>query len=134
MKNHSPSRIWLVLGDLISLLIVTAIGFASHNTLRTAGTRILATFIPLVVAWTLTGIHLGLFDTDRATDPRQLWRPVWAMVFAAPLASWMRGLWLDSSIIPVIVAVIGGVSGLGMLVWRTLYWGIWKFLKKAPHG
>jgi len=112
----------LLVGDLITLALVTGYGFASHNELGSAGWRMLTTFLPLVAAWLMTAIPLGALDTDRFTDLRQLWRPFWAMIVAGPLAAWLRGTWLNMPIQPVFVVVLGGASALALLVWRILFW------------
>jgi hypothetical protein len=111
----------LLVGDIITLALVTVLGFSSHRTLETAGTRVLTTFIPLIISWLLVAPFLGAYDLSRAFDARQLWRPFWAMVLASPLAAWMRGAWLNSPILPIFVVVLGGVSAIGMLVWRALF-------------
>ena len=125
MNIRSPSRgqILLLTGDLITLALVTAFGFASHGTLATAGSRLLTTFVPLVLSWLLLAPHLGAFDLQRTGDPRQLWRPFWAMVLAGPLAAFMRGAWLNTAILPLFVVILGGVSALALLTWRALYVG-----------
>ena len=112
----------LIIGDVITLALVTGIGFATHGTLGTAGSRMLTTFVPLLVAWAAVAPFLGVYDPGRAMEPRQLWRPFWAMVLAAPLAGWMRGVWLNAPIQPVFVLVLGGVSSLALLAWRSIYW------------
>jgi len=120
MKN---ARIMGVLaGDVITLALVTLAGFATHNELGTAGFRMLTTFIPLLVAWLLVAPHLRVYDPRCFYNPAQLWRPFWAMVLAAPLAGWVRGFWLNAPIIPVFVLVLGGISSLALLAWRSLYW------------
>jgi ABC-type xylose transport system permease subunit len=43
------------------------------------------------------------------------------MVLAAPMAGWMRGMILNAPILPLFVIILGGVSALGMLVWRGLF-------------
>ena len=120
MKN-SPT-LWLLIGDIFTLALVTIFGFASHNELGSAGARMLTTFIPLVVAWLLISPWLGVFNPAYATNPRQLWRPFWAMVLAGPMATWIRSVWLQSPVFPLFVVVLGGVSALALLVWRTIYW------------
>lgn len=114
-------RIILIFGDIITLGLVTIIGFASHGTAGTAGSRMLTTFIPLVVAWFLIAPFLRVYDPQVAGDWRQVWRPFWGMVLAAPMAAWMRGVILDAPILPLFVIILGGVSALGILLWRVLF-------------
>ena len=109
-------------GDGITLALVTLAGFARHNELGSAGFRMLTTFIPLLLAWLLVAPHLRVYDPLCTNRPSQLWRPFWAMVLAAPLAGWLRGLWLAAPIMPVFVIVLGGISSLALLAWRSVYW------------
>jgi hypothetical protein len=109
-------------GDFITLALVTLAGFATHNELGTAGFRLLTTFIPLLLAWLLVAPHLRAFDPGYFSQPAQLWRPFWAMVLAAPLAGWMRGVWLNAPVQPIFVLVLGGISSLALLAWRSIYW------------
>lgn len=81
----------------------------------------LSTFLPLLAAWFLLAPYLGVFDLTRASDVRQVWRPFWAMILAAPLAAWMRGVWLDAPILWLFVVILGGFSALGLLAWRLLF-------------
>lgn len=118
---NGQQRTILILGDLIALVLVTILGFATHGELATAGTRMLTTFIPVTIAWAAVAPLLGLYDPSRAQDLRQMWRPLWAAVLAAPLAAWLRGVWLNAPIIPIFVLVLGGVSAAGIMIWRLLY-------------
>jgi hypothetical protein len=112
----------LITGDVLSLAGVTLVGFATHGELATAGARLLTTLLPLTLAWFLVAPFLGVYDRQRILVKRELWRPLWAMIVAAPLAAWMRGLMLGNvPIQPVFVAVLGAFSALGMLAWRSLY-------------
>jgi hypothetical protein len=111
----------LIIGDLITLALITGFGFATHGTLGSAGFRILTTFTPLLIAWVAVAPFLGAYDPERALDARQLWRPFWAMVIAAPLAAWLRGVWLNAPILWIFVLVLGGFSSLGILAWRAVY-------------
>jgi hypothetical protein len=124
---------WLIIGDAVTLAIVTVFGFASHGTLDTAGMRVLTTYVPLLVAWFLVAPHLGVYDEARVADLRQLWRPFWSMVLAAPFAAWMRGAWLGTAILPVFVVVLGGISALAILLWRFIYWII-MHRSKSSYG
>jgi hypothetical protein len=121
MKSKQLYLGLLLVGDAITLGVVTLIGFASHDTLGTAGSRIMITYLPLLGAWLLVAPHLGAFDITRASKVNQLWRPIWATVLTAPFAAWLRGLWLGSPISPIFVVVIGGSSAAAILIWRSLY-------------
>jgi hypothetical protein len=124
-------RYVLILGDIVTLALVTVVGFASHHELGSAGWRMLTTFLPLVIAWLAIAPHLRLFEVDSVRDARQLWRPVWGMILAGPLAAWLRGLWLKAPILPVFVLVLSGISALALLAWRILF-RIW--LRGIFHG
>jgi hypothetical protein len=131
MRNRSNiQRYYLIIGDTLTLAIVTVIGFASHGTAGTAGSRMLTTFIPLLVAWLLVAPHLKVYDPEIALDVRQLWRPFWAMVLAGPMAAWLRGVLLNSPILPFFVVILGGVSALAILAWRGLYWLLMTRMKR----
>lgn len=122
IPNTSRKKQAILLGgDVITLILVTVFGFATHGTLGSAGYRMLTTFMPLLFAWLLVAPFLGVFDPGRTSDWRQLWRPFWAMILAAPMAAWIRGFWLNSAIIPIFVFVLGGVGALAILLWRGLY-------------
>jgi hypothetical protein len=128
----SSRRTILLAGDVLVLGLVTLAGFATHGTLG-AGARMLTTFLPVLAAWFLIGPHLGVFDESLAREARQLWRPFWAMILAAPLAAFLRGAWLGTPILPVFVAVLGGTSALALLVWRGVY--LLAALRMRPvHG
>ena len=113
---------FLVLGDVLAILIVTFIGFATHGEAEISFLpRMAAMFFPLLVAWFLFSPFLGLFQRAFTSSPRQLWRPVLAMIFAAPLAAVLRGLLLNMPIIPIFAAVLSATSAFGMLIWRGIY-------------
>jgi hypothetical protein len=132
MQNQAD-HIILILGDIITLALVTIIGFASHGTADTAGARMLSTFVPLVVAWFLVAPFLQVYKIEYGLDGRQLWRPIWAMVIAAPMAAWLRGLMLSSPILPIFVVILGGVSVVAIFVWRALFWLVASRLRR-PNG
>lgn len=124
--------IYLAGGDLLAVGLFTLVGFASHGELAGAGSRMLSTFIPVSLAWGLVAPWLGLYDCKVVTQARQLWRPILAAVLAAPLAGWLRGIWLDTPILPVFVAVMMGFLALSVLIWRILWFLLAR--KQAPHG
>ena len=131
MQNRGNlQRFVLIAGDIITLAIVTVIGFASHGTADTAGSRMLTTFIPLVVAWFLVAPFLQVYDYQISLDGRQLWRPLWAMILASPMAAWLRGLMLSAPILPVFVIILGGVSVVAILIWRGIFWLVATRMKR----
>ncbi len=113
----------LILGDVLALAVITLIGFGTHDMLiQFPVERIMATFLPILAGWFLIAPWLGLFKPEITTNPKQLWRPLLAMVLAAPLAGLLRALMLNSVVIPLFVLILGGSAALGMLVWRGLWW------------
>ena len=116
---------FLIIGDILAILIITLIGFATHDEMDVSFIgRMSAVFFPLTLAWFLLAPWLGLFQQEMTSNVKQLWRPVMAMVFAAPLAAVLRGLILNAPIIPIFAVVLAGTSAFGMLVWRWLYFFI----------
>jgi len=111
---------WLYIGDIVTLGVVTAYGFASHGTLGSAGMRLLTTFIPLLVAWFLLAPFLGVYQNDYRDDWCALWRPFMAMVLGAPWAAFLRAVLLGTTITPLFVVILGGVSALAIVFWRGL--------------
>jgi hypothetical protein len=117
----SSKRI-LILGDILAIAIVTVIGFATH---KEAGMsfllRMAVIFFPLSISWFFLAPWFGLFQPEITSNPKQLWRPVLAMFFAAPLAVVLRGLILNAPIIPIFAIVLSATSAFGMVVWRGIY-------------
>jgi hypothetical protein len=112
----------LILGDILAILLITLLGFATHGELDASFiSRMSALFFPLVIAWFLLSPWLGLFQPEIISNPKQLWRPASAMLFAAPLAAVLRGLILNAAIIPIFAVVLGATSAFGMVIWRGLF-------------
>jgi hypothetical protein len=130
--NKLPRLGILITGDLVTLAIVTLVGFATHAELG-AVARMPTTFIPLVISWLLVAPFFGVFDLPRIQSWKSLWRPFYAMVVAGPLAAWMRGMWLGAPILPIFVVVLGGFAALGLLAWRIIFWFLW-LRRKAFDG
>jgi len=117
----------LILGDIIAMLLITLIGFATHRELNTSFTiRMSALFFPLLIAWFLLAPWFGLFQQEITPNPKHLWRPALAMIFAAPLAVVLRGFILNTTIIPIFAVALGATSALGMIVWRAFWYWISK--------
>ena len=112
----------LILGDILAIAVVTVIGFATHGEADLSFLpRMLAAFLPLTAAWFLLAPWFGLFQQEVASNLKQLWRPILAMLYAAPFAAILRGLILNAPIIPIFAVVLASTSAFGMLVWRSLY-------------
>jgi len=112
----------LILGDILTIAMVTLVGFASH---REAGSAFLprmgAAFFPLILAWFLLAPWFSLFRDEVVHSAQQLWRPALTAVFAAPLAAVLRGFLLNAPVIPIFAAVLGITTALGITIWRGTY-------------
>lgn len=121
----------LLAGDGLTLLAVTWIGYASHR-LSILNTRWLLVFLPLLVAWGFTSPWYGVYRPGLRCSPAGAWRAALAMLPAAALGLWLRGLLTGTMIVPVFVGVMMGVSALGMGLWRVLWGMLCK--RSGPHG
>lgn len=121
----------LVSGDILAIAVVTVIGFATHGEADLSFLpRMFAAFLPVILSWFLLAPWFGLFQPEVTSNPRQLWRPVFTMLFAAPFAAVLRGLILNAPIIPIFAVVLASTSALGMLVWRGIYFLLSRNQKK----
>jgi hypothetical protein len=112
----------LISGDILAILLTTLIGFATHSEVGVSFLpRMAAIFFPLTISWFILAPALELFDPEVASNAKQLWRPAFAMIFAAPLAAVLRGYLLNAPIIPIFAVVLSLTSALGILIWRTIY-------------
>lgn len=120
------TRSWfLFTGDMLALAVLTLIGFATHGETDLAFLpRMGALFVPLVISWFLVAPWLGLFQSEITFNPKQLWRPALAMLFAAPLAATLRGFILNAPILPIFVMVLIVTFAFGMVISRALYYFI----------
>jgi hypothetical protein len=115
----------LIIGDILAIALVTVIGFATHGETEASFLpRMLTTFLPLLLGWFLAAPFLGLFRLEATSDPRQLWRPMLAMILAGPLAVLLRAFLLNTVVIPIFGVVLSASAGLGMVVWRGIWWWI----------
>lgn len=115
----------LIIGDGITLLITTLIGFATHASSLADG-RWLTSFLPLVVSWGIAAPWLGVFKKEIYGSAREIiWRAIMAMVLAGPLAALLRALMLGSVVIPVFALVLAATCALAIIIWRILFiWGL----------
>ena len=111
-------------GDIAAIVVVTIIGFASHDELGVSALlRMPSTLVPLLLAWFLAAPFVGLFNPEVTTQPRQLWRPLAVMLFAGPLAALLRAFWLNTTVIPIFGVVLSVSTGIALLIWRSLWYG-----------
>jgi hypothetical protein len=115
------SPIFLLAGDILALACVTIIGFARHGELTTAGTRMLTTFLPLIVSWLIMATLVNALNVEHAQNLPNLWRPALAAFLAAPWFGFLRGLllWKDADL--EVTLVVGGVTIIAILIWRLLF-------------
>lgn len=112
----------LIVGDILTLAVVTWVGFATHGeTSLDLLPRMTTTFLPLLAGWFLLAPLLGLFSAGTTQNPRQLWRPVYAALLAAPLFGVLRAAMLNGIALPLFVLIMGASTALGMLLWRVLF-------------
>lgn len=116
------SKKFLYVSDAVAIALVTIGGFAFHGeTELSILPRVLLVYVPLTAAWFLLAPWLGLYQAEIASNPKQLWRPALAMLFAAPLAALVRANILGSMVIPIFANILTATSALGMVVWRGIY-------------
>jgi hypothetical protein len=115
-------QINLILGDILSLAVVTILGFVTHGE---GGPeylpRMAAAFLPLMVAWLILAPWFELFDLQKVFNLKMAGRMTLAVVFAAPLALVFRGLFLNAPIIPIFAVVFTLTSAFGLAVWRVIH-------------
>ncbi len=112
----------IVAGDLVSLAIVILIGFGTHGETNVQFLpRMAAAYLPAVLAWFLLAPQFELFSEEITGSITQLWRPMFVLLFAGPLAAVLRGLVLNSPIPPIFVVVLTLTCGAGLTLWRLLY-------------
>lgn len=120
----------LILGDILTHVILTIIGFATHGeTSASFLPRMAASFFPVIFGWFVLAPWLGLFDETVTRNPINLLRIPLAMLFVTPLAVILRAAWLNSAGLPIFAFALGGANIIGMLVWRGLYIFIAKRMK-----
>lgn len=126
-KKNDYSNI-LIIGDFLTFLVVTLIGFGNHNS-QFDILRLLATWIPLCLAWSMTAPILGLWNANLMSLQKSWWHFIWAAILSVPLAIVVRGFILNTPTIGIFVLVMISFSTLGLIIWRLLFQ---LFLRKKP--
>lgn len=111
---------WAIVGDVVALTVLTAIGFASHSTLDETW-RLVVTTLGVLAAWAVVGPWFGVFATQVLTQWNAVWRVALAWAIAAPFAGFLRGLLLDISVSATFILVTIAVNGAALVVWRAAF-------------
>jgi hypothetical protein len=121
----------LILGDILAIVILTIIGFATHGEVGFAYlSRMGIIFFPMLISWFLAATWVDLFDERVVTNPQLFWRIFLAMLFAAPLAVILRATLLHSAGQPLFTLILGSTNALGMLMWRGIYFFVSRRIEK----
>jgi len=111
-----------LIGDIISLAILTVIGFATHGeTGFSFLPRMGVIWLPMLFGWFVLSPWFGLSNEEVIENPKNLWRIVLVMLFVAPLAATLRAAFLGAAMIPLFPLILGGSNAIGMMVWRWIY-------------
>ena len=118
----------LIIGDCVAFVLVTSIGFISHNETDTSYfPRYFAALIPLLISWFGFIRWVGLLYEEVVINPQNLICIPLAMIFVIPLAAFLRGLILNSPILPMFVVAFYATNTVGILIWRVIYKIIYRF-------
>lgn len=121
----------LIFGDILAIAVLTLIGFATHGETDASNLpRMAAIFFPVLFSWFVLAPWFGMFDDQVNENPKLLWRVPLVLLFAAPLATTLRAVWLGSTSLPLFTLILGSTNALGMLIWRWIYIFIAKRLSK----
>jgi len=131
VNNRLMKNSVLVSGDVITIAVLTFIGFASHGESDISFLpRMGTTFLPVLTGWFLLAPWFGIFDKEMIASPKSLWRVPLAMLLAAPLASVLRAALLKSTALPMFTLILGSSLAFGMFVWRSAHFVIIKHFYK----
>ncbi len=122
-SNRNDYSNILIIGDFLTLLVVTLIGFANHNS-QIDVRRIFANWLPLCLAWSMAAPILGLWNAKQMPFQKSWWRLIWAAILSVPLAVVIRGFILNTPTIGIFVLVMVAFSTLGLFIWRL----VWQLL------
>jgi hypothetical protein len=115
------TTVTLLIGDLLIVLLFSAIGRVSHH-MTPDPLSILNTAFPFAVAWLAAGALTGVFKPGSAESVGRASKiTLLTLVIAAPLGVLLRSLLLGRMMAPSFW-IVGSVSlAILMLTWRLLY-------------
>lgn len=119
MLTNRKLLLWVIAGDIVCAALVSLVGFYTHYG-EIQGWRWLSSFIPVVAAWILIAPWIKSYHSNVLHYPIQAWHAGLAAFLSAPLAAWLRGIWLNSAIQPLFVGVLGITNAFGFVLWRVL--------------
>jgi hypothetical protein len=120
MPRLTSTQRRVLIGDITVLVLLTIVGFATHDTLD-ALWRMIVTVVAALLAWAAAAPFLQVYDEDVISDAKSLWRVAWAWMLAAPMATFLRGMALDRDIPWVFVLVTMGLNGIALVAWRIAF-------------
>lgn len=112
----------LLLGDFLTLTLVTVLGFVTHDRTDAGLMRFLASLLPFGLGWLLSAGALHLLHPQQVQQRPSLRNLLWAALLAAPFAGWLRAFWLQTTVIPIFVLVLFATNALGLILWRFAFW------------
>ncbi len=128
-------RRWIPLilagGDVLALVLFAFVGKTDHNTINSGDPvgGVLLTAGYFIAPWLVAGALLGAFvDLGEQGRPYNLFtRALNTWLVAAPLGVVLRALAIGEEMIPLpFVLAAMAFGGLFLLVWRLLFWIVWK--------
>ena len=64
---------WAIAGDVVTLTVITVLGFATHHTLD-AYWRMFVTVLVTLIAWAIVAPWFDAFSTTTLTRPSAVWK------------------------------------------------------------
>lgn len=126
MSNNLPERssrlhLPLLVGDLIAIVVFTAVGMAEHR--QPLGViAVLVTAVPFLIVWPLVSFWLGALRLQSVeTIIKSVTSIIFPWILTMPIALQLRVLLLKRGA-PIIFALVAFISGWFFLAaWRIIY-------------
>lgn len=129
------SRLILLFGDLVALILFVYIGQRDHELLNAENPLlgILMTTIEFAIPWLLAAILLNAYPPTNRTSLRTiLGNALVAWLVAAPLGLLLRAYILNRAIIPTsFFAATLFFGGLFIFIWRLIYIVIYRITRNT---
>jgi len=121
MQEHTHKTWWLVCGDGLVILVLSIAGYLTHYAGQESfSLRWMSTFFPFWLGWTAAALLGGLYSAGiQSRWQTAVWRGAVAGILAAPFATMLRGLYLNTAVSPLFMIVLTATAGLALAVWRA---------------